>query len=56
LLPAAKFIRVHNSYIIAKGAISSVKDYEIHIGGAKIPIGETYLKPFMDFISGRQLR
>jgi DNA-binding LytR/AlgR family response regulator len=54
-LPADKFIRVHNSYIVAKGAISSVKENEIHIGAAKIPIGETYLKTFMDFISGRHL-
>jgi two-component system LytT family response regulator len=50
-----KFIRVHNSYIIAKGAISSVKDNEIRVGTAKIPIGETYLKSFMDFIDGRHL-
>jgi DNA-binding LytR/AlgR family response regulator len=54
-LPAEKFIRVHLSYIIAKSAISSVKDNEIQVGGAKIPIGETYLKPFMDFINGRHL-
>ena len=54
-LPADKFIRVHNSYIVAKGAISSVKDNEIRVGAMKIPIGETYLKPFMDFINGRHL-
>jgi two-component system LytT family response regulator len=54
-LPADKFIRVHNSYIVAKGAISSVKENEIHVGAAKIPIGETYLKSFMDFINGRHL-
>jgi len=55
-LPADKFIRVHNSYIIAKGAISSVKENEIRVGTTKIPIGETYLKSFMDFIDGRHLR
>lgn len=54
-LPAHKFIRVHNSYIVAKATISSIKDNEIHIGTAKIPIGKTYLKPFMDFINGRHL-
>jgi two-component system LytT family response regulator len=54
-LPADNFIRVHNSYIIAKSAISSVKDNEIRIGAAIIPIGETYLKTFMDFIIGRHL-
>jgi two-component system LytT family response regulator len=51
-----RFIRVHNSYIVAKAAVSSVKDNEIHVGTAKIPIGETYLKSFMDFINGRYLR
>jgi two-component system LytT family response regulator len=55
-LPADKFIRVHNSYIVAKAAIASVQENEIRMGAAKIPIGETYLKPFMDFINGRQLR
>ncbi|PWT75867.1 MAG: DNA-binding response regulator [Bacteroidetes bacterium] len=54
-LPSDNFIRVHNSYIIAKSAISSVKDNEIRIGPAYIPIGETYLKSFMDFINGRHL-
>ena len=54
-LPAENFIRVHNSYIIAKSAISSVKDNEVRIGTATIPIGETYLKAFMDFIIGRRL-
>ena len=55
-LPADHFIRVHNSYIIAKSAISSVKDNEVRIGTATIPIGETYLKSFMDFIDRRHLR
>ena len=54
-LPADKFIRVHNSYIVAKKAISSVQENEVRIGGANIPIGETYLKAFMDFINGLHL-
>jgi two-component system LytT family response regulator len=54
-LPADKFIRVHNSYIVAKGAISSVKENEIQVGATNIPVGESYLKPFMDFINGRHL-
>jgi len=56
LLPPEKFIRVHNSYIVAKAAISSVKDNEIDIGSARIPIGETYLRSFMEFLNGRHLR
>lgn len=49
-LPADRFIRVHNSYIISKSSISSVKENEVDIGIAKIPVGETYLRSFMDFI------
>jgi len=49
-LPGDKFIRIHNSYIINVNAISSVKNGEIEIGSQKIPIGETYLKYFMDLI------
>jgi len=51
-LSAEKFIRVHNSYIVSKSAISSVKDCEVYVGSTKIPIGETYFKSFMDFING----
>jgi two-component system LytT family response regulator len=54
LLPSDKFIRVHNSFIVAKAAVASVKDNEIQIGSARIPIGETYFKSFMDFIDGRR--
>jgi DNA-binding LytR/AlgR family response regulator len=56
LLPPDKFIRVHNSFIVAKAAIASVEDNEVHIGSSRIPIGDTYLKSFMDFINGRHLR
>jgi DNA-binding LytR/AlgR family response regulator len=54
-LPSDKFIRVHNSYIISKSAISSVKENEVYLGGTKIPIGETYFSTFMGFIDGLHL-
>ena len=54
-LPADKFIRVHNSYIVSKSAISSVKENDVYLGGTKIPISETYFRTFMDFIDGRHL-
>jgi DNA-binding LytR/AlgR family response regulator len=55
-LSPEKFIRVHNSYIVSKSAISSVKDSEIYVGSKKIPIGETYFKSFMDFIDNYHIR
>lgn len=54
-LPANQFIRVHNSYIVAKKAISTVKDNEIWVGSKKIPIGETYHRTFMEFVEGLRL-
>jgi DNA-binding LytR/AlgR family response regulator len=55
-LPADKFIRVHNSFIIALDAIDSVHKDKIQIGQALIPIGDTYKKSFREFIEGRQIQ
>jgi two-component system, LytTR family, response regulator len=55
-LPADKFIRVHNSFIIALDAIDSVHKDKIQIGQAHIPIGDTYKKSFREFIEGRQIQ
>jgi len=55
-LPAEKFIRVHNSFIIALEAIDSVHKDKIQIGQAMIPIGDTYKKSFREFIEGRQIQ
>lgn len=54
-LPPGKFIRVHNSYIVAKRAISSVKENEVQVGATKIPISESYFSAFMDYINGLHL-
>lgn len=42
LLPAANFIRVHRSFIIAKDKVEAFSIYDIEIGGAMIPIGRNY--------------
>jgi DNA-binding LytR/AlgR family response regulator len=55
-LPADKFIRVHNSFIIAVDAIDSVHKDKIQIGNALVPVGDTYKKAFRDFIEGRQIQ
>lgn len=55
-LPADKFIRVHNSFIVAVDAIDSVHKDKIQIGQALVPIGDTYKKPFKEFIEGRQIQ
>lgn len=55
-LPVDKFIRVHNSFIIALDAIDSVHKDKIQIGQALIPIGDTYKKDFREFIERRQIQ
>lgn len=55
-MPADKFIRVHNSFIVALDAIDSVHKDKIQIGQAHIPIGDTYKKSFREYIEGRQIQ
>lgn len=54
-LPADRFIRIHNSFIIALDAIDSVHKDKVQIGEAHIPIGDTYKKSFKEFIEGKQM-
>jgi DNA-binding LytR/AlgR family response regulator len=41
-LPAAKFLRVHRSYIVALNKIDYIQDGSIYIGKASVPLAETY--------------
>jgi DNA-binding LytR/AlgR family response regulator len=45
LLPRAKFIRVHRSFIINKSKISVIEGNRIVIGTVEIPIGANYRDP-----------
>ncbi len=42
LFPAAGFIRVHKSYIVAIRHITMIEVHQLMISGEKIPIGSTY--------------
>ena len=42
LLPAASFARVHRSYLVNRAYIDAIDKHSIRIGGASIPIGESY--------------
>jgi two-component system, LytTR family, response regulator len=55
-LPADRFIRIHNSFIVALRAIDVVHKGEVQIGQAVLPIGETYKKAFRDFIEKNQMQ
>lgn len=42
ILPAADFVRVHKSYVVAIRHISLIEVHQLIINGNKIPIGSTY--------------
>lgn len=56
LLPANQFIRIHNSFIVSLRAIEVIHKGEIQVGGALLPIGETYKKSFREFIERNQMQ
>ncbi|HMG89242.1 MAG TPA: LytTR family DNA-binding domain-containing protein [Chryseolinea sp.] len=55
-LPPEKFIRVHNSFIVALKAINIIHKGDVQIGNVMIPIGETYKKAFRDFIDRNRMQ
>ncbi len=55
-LPADKFIRIHNSFIIALKAIEIVHKNNVQIKGALLPIGETYKKSFREIIERNRMQ
>ena len=48
LLPAADFIRVHKSYVVAIRHISMIEVRQLIVNGEKIPIGSTYRDSLRD--------
>lgn len=55
-LPANKFIRIHNSYIVALAAIDVVQKNEVMVGAVSLAIGDTYKKSFKEFIDKNHLQ
>jgi DNA-binding LytR/AlgR family response regulator len=49
-LPKDKFIRIHNSYIVALKAIDVIHRNEVQIGKASIPISDSYRKEFRELV------
>ena len=55
-LPTDKFIRIHNSFIVALHAVDVVHKNNVQVQGAQLPIGETYKKSFRDFIEKNKMQ
>lgn len=54
-LPPDKFIRIHNSFIVALHAIDVVHKNNVQVREAQLPIGETYKKSFREFIERNRM-
>jgi two-component system, LytTR family, response regulator len=50
-LPAHRFIRVHNSYLVPVNKITGVEGNQLHIGKHKLPIGDTYKTGLIKILS-----
>ncbi|HYG37139.1 MAG TPA: LytTR family DNA-binding domain-containing protein [Cytophagales bacterium] len=55
-LPSNKFIRIHNSYIVALSGIDTIHKERIQIGNKFIPISDSYKKSFREFINRNYLQ
>jgi len=42
ILPAARFIRIHKSYIVSIASITSVRKNSVFIGQMELPVGENF--------------
>lgn len=51
-LPAAQFLRVHKSYIVAKKAVQSLEGNLLHVGKVKIPVSRERKEAVVDAIFG----
>ena len=54
-LPSDRFVRVHNSFIIAFAAIEEIEKDRLIINKSTIPISDTYKKAFREIVEKRQI-
>ncbi|PRY00364.1 LytTR family two component transcriptional regulator [Pontibacter ummariensis] len=54
-LPADRFIRVHNSYIINIEEVDALYRHKVHYGDKEVPVGETYRQRFNEFLRLRSI-
>ncbi len=51
LLPTGEFLRIHRSYIISAGHVSSAGSTSLLVAGKEIPVGESYKKECMQYFA-----
>ena len=47
-LPSERFIRIHKSYIVAIGRITTLEGNLLHVGKDKLPVGASYREGLME--------
>ena len=55
ILPLERFVRIHKSYIIPFGRISTIEKNKVKIGEREIPIGDSYKLNFLDVLRKKQI-
>lgn len=53
LLPSAKFIRIHRTYIVNIDAVQKIEGNLLHIGKEQLPVSKGKREEFMQFVGGR---
>jgi len=54
-LPESRFIRIHNSYIVAYEAIEAIERDKVQVGNVFLPVSESYRKAFREFVEKHQV-
>lgn len=52
ILPESRFLRVHRSYVINLGLISTIESHQVTIGDITIPLSSQYRDDLMERVSG----
>lgn len=55
LLPASRFMRIHNSYIVALQAIDALDKEKVQIGNMFLPVSDSYKKGLKEMVERKQI-
>ncbi|MCD8538725.1 MAG: LytTR family DNA-binding domain-containing protein [Leadbetterella sp.] len=55
LLPRHRFIRIHNSYIVALQAIDTLDKEKVQIGNIFLPVSDSYKKGLKELVERKQM-
>lgn len=53
-LPPDRFMRVHRSFIVPLGKVTSIRGKYIYLDSVKVPVGDSFTTPVQAWISGQR--